>query len=730
MRVTHQFKISAFALILGSSFLFADEEPEVLARGPVHEAYAEPVDGNAAPSPLVPKQPPEAIEELPPDQKPEGQNVQWIPGYFQWDEERSDFIWISGFWRVPPPGRVWVPGNWQRIGDSWQWAPGMWRAVDQPQTEIEYLPQPPATIDLGPSTPSPTEQSIYIPGSWVYRNRYAWRPGYWIESRPGWVFVSPHYRWTPAGYIYIDGYWDRPLVDRGLLFAPVYIPRAVYVRPQYVYTPTIVVREQAMFGALFVRRGFSSYYFGDYFGPRYVQSGYTAWVGNNVAIGVTVGRSYYYDPLYSYYRVQHRHDPFWNGGISTLYVDRYQGRVPLPPRTFNQQNIVVNNLNQNNTTIINNTTINNVSMLSNLNQVNVASENRVRPVDLQARQLQQQQARQLTNIAVQRGQLERQLAATPMPPRVAGVQSGTPLPPRTVKLDVPAPVVARAQAPIANPAPPIGNQGSVLPPRTPNPATGTVQPPRIPGNPGNPKMNPPTTIPPNPMPQPVPTPIPPRVNPSPVVPKVIPPNPMPQPVPTPIPPRVNPTPVVPKVIPPNPRPQPVPTPIQPPRVNPQPIVPPKLNSPLPAPLPPRINPPPVVPPKVNPQPAPVTPRNAPVPAPVMTPRPNPTPTPVAPRITPQPAPVAPRVNPQPAPVAPRVNPQPAPVVPRVNPQPAPVAPRITPQPAPVAPRVNPQPTPPPTVVPRANPAPAPVVQPPRTVPQPPRVVPKNKDRKV
>ena len=44
----------------------------------------------------LPKEPPPAIEELPPEQKPDSDNVQWIPGYWQWDAERGDFVWLSG----------------------------------------------------------------------------------------------------------------------------------------------------------------------------------------------------------------------------------------------------------------------------------------------------------------------------------------------------------------------------------------------------------------------------------------------------------------------------------------------------------------------------------------------------------------------------------------------------------------------------------------------------------
>src|SRR5260221_11193763 len=81
------------------------DDAEVLTRGPVHEAYADPGVTPSEAAPLVPKQPPDPIQELPPDQKPEGDNVIWIPGYFTWAEDKNHFIWLSGFWRRAPPGR-------------------------------------------------------------------------------------------------------------------------------------------------------------------------------------------------------------------------------------------------------------------------------------------------------------------------------------------------------------------------------------------------------------------------------------------------------------------------------------------------------------------------------------------------------------------------------------------------------------------------------------------------
>src|SRR4029079_2659357 len=104
-------------------------------------------------------------------------------------------------------------------------------------------PPPPDSPEVGPSIPAPTATHVYSPGCWVWRGRYVWRPGIWIEYRPGWVWVPAHFRWTPVGYVFVEGYWDYPLDTRGVLFAPVYIAPAVVVRPASVYTPRYVVRQ-------------------------------------------------------------------------------------------------------------------------------------------------------------------------------------------------------------------------------------------------------------------------------------------------------------------------------------------------------------------------------------------------------------------------------------------------------------------------------------------------------
>src|ERR1700682_2131149 len=54
---------------------------EVQARGPVHEAFATPT-GEPKPTGAVNKKPPAAIDEMAPEEKPEGDMI-WIAGY--WD---------------------------------------------------------------------------------------------------------------------------------------------------------------------------------------------------------------------------------------------------------------------------------------------------------------------------------------------------------------------------------------------------------------------------------------------------------------------------------------------------------------------------------------------------------------------------------------------------------------------------------------------------------------------
>jgi hypothetical protein len=333
------------------------EGVEVLARGPVHEGFAAPAQARPLPSQVAPNKPPDPIEEVPPDEKPVGDQVIWIPGYWAWDDEPKDFLWVSGFWRVPPPDRQWLPGNWQQVEDGWQWTSGFWAAANQ--AELSYLPAPPPSVDEGPSTPAPDETSTYVPGCWMHREtRYLWRPGFWLGYQPDWIWSSSHYVWTPGGYVFVDGFWDRPLERRGLLFAPIRVASAL-LRTEWTYAPSYVVQPDFLFGALFARPSYCHYYFGDYFDGGYGRSGYVPWFDYRLGRGS-------YDSNFAYYR--HRHsDPGWERNLRGYYAGRTSGEIPRPPRTLIQQNTVVNNFATNKTENVNVTKSINITNVQNAN---------------------------------------------------------------------------------------------------------------------------------------------------------------------------------------------------------------------------------------------------------------------------------------------------------------------------------------------------------------------------
>ncbi|MDZ4656889.1 MAG: hypothetical protein SH868_04845 [Bythopirellula sp.] len=279
-------------------------EPEVLDQGPIHEAFAEPMMLDQQDWEVVAKQPPAPVNELPPEQQPEGQNVQWIPGYWMWDREREDFLWVSGMWRDVPPGRNWVPGEWQQADAGFQWVPGFW--ADAKQQQVQLLPEPPATLDTGPSSPAPGENYLWAPGNWSWQNgEYAWQTGYWYEANPNWVWVPNYYSYTPRGYCYVNGYWDHLPYNRGLLYAPVYWGnnfRGGYANRYW--RPRSIINTGLLIGSLFVDRGYGHYYYGNWRGgaPNWLQP----WGYNYGNYGYRGGNRYGYDPMWAHYRWSNR----------------------------------------------------------------------------------------------------------------------------------------------------------------------------------------------------------------------------------------------------------------------------------------------------------------------------------------------------------------------------------------------------------------------------------------
>jgi hypothetical protein len=382
---------------------------EVMARGPIHEAFATPTAEAVATKP-VPKQPPKPLDEMPPAEKPEG-DVTWVGGYWQWDDERTDFIWVSGIWRTIPRGRQWVAGYWRETNEGWQWVPGFWAQAAQQQgtNDVTYLPPPPAAPAVQSPGDPPAQDTFYIPGNWVWLgDHYAWQPGRWARVVPGWVWVPAHFRWTPSGYIYVAGYYDLPVSRRGVLYAPVIVDRGV-VEVGFVYTPAYAVSDTIVLDSMFVRPSYCHYYFGDYYGPAYHNCGYET---------VYVYSRRHYDSIVVYEHYEHRHEPNWIDLRIDIGSRRDRGELPVPPRTLVQQNTIIQQtiVNQNNVNVVNQTNVNNVANVKNTTVNNTvlmptsklaaARGTKTVPVDTQTRQQAREQSQAVQQFTVQRQQSE------------------------------------------------------------------------------------------------------------------------------------------------------------------------------------------------------------------------------------------------------------------------------------------------------------------------------------
>jgi hypothetical protein len=308
---------------------------EVLARGPVHEAFAKPVTMDPQAPVLVPKQPPEALQEMPPPEKPAGADIVWVPGYWAWDADRNDFIWVSGCWRNAPPGTYWVPGHWLQTLDGWEWVAGFWKPIAaQPQQQIEYLPVPPAAVEVEQPGAPPSPDQVWVPGCWYWsEGRYILRHGYWITQYAGWVWVPSHYVWTPRGYIFCPGHWDYDLDDRGVLFAPAYFPPEVRVRLGFVFCPGICVDLGMLRLNLFVYPQYRHYYFGDYYDDAYLRVGIYPWFKCQTV-------HTWYDPLFVYDRWHFgRTEPNWAKQQAKEFQRLRANRDLRPAHTYTELHV-------------------------------------------------------------------------------------------------------------------------------------------------------------------------------------------------------------------------------------------------------------------------------------------------------------------------------------------------------------------------------------------------------
>lgn len=396
----------ALALLVSYGLLASAQEPqlapaagsdpegvETLTQGPIHEAFANPTDLDPTPGPIVTRQPPPDIQEEPPEYMPE--DSVWYGGYWSWDDDRDDFIWVTGVARKTPPGMRYLPGYWTEVEGGWQRVSGFWTSAET--TEIAYRPPPPNSLEAGPSSPAPADNYFWVPGNWIYYDTgYRWRAGYWTPYQENWVWVPARWVWTPGGFVYLPGFWDFQLAFRGQFFAPIYFQRPIYQQTTYVYRPWCVIPTTNLFIHLWVGPHHNHYYFGNYYGQRYVTAGFQPWCH------YTVQRRHY-DPLFTYASVHYRRQGVDFVGRVQGWHDHYdQHEDRRPPRTWREQQVVLREQPRETRE----------TQLVARNIVEVAERNdapvRLTKLDSRTKQVQIERTKELREINTSRKQVERE----------------------------------------------------------------------------------------------------------------------------------------------------------------------------------------------------------------------------------------------------------------------------------------------------------------------------------
>ncbi|HEX5445322.1 MAG TPA: hypothetical protein VFW87_15970 [Pirellulales bacterium] len=288
---------------------------DVERRGPMHEGFAQPAVTGTNDAFVVSKRPPTPLREYPPVLRPAASQAAWLPGYWGWDGAKEDFLWITGVWRLPPPGMRWIPGYWSAHDQQLVWTSGFWFPIER--RHVHYEAAAPARQPHQPDLPKPADdarEQFYVPGYWMTTSDGpAWRRGHWSPFHEGWVWIPTRRVATPAGSVLLRGYWDYPLSQRGLLFAPLSAPNAR--ESAAVFTPQAVVNAGQLSGWLFTWAAYGHYCFGDYFGEAERRRGIVPWF----AIAT--------DPLFAYERWRRQStQPHWQALLEAQFKRRRAGQ--------------------------------------------------------------------------------------------------------------------------------------------------------------------------------------------------------------------------------------------------------------------------------------------------------------------------------------------------------------------------------------------------------------------
>lgn len=250
---------------------------ETLLHGPIHEAFLHPFTANIAVGDMVATMPPAPLVEKVPQLVQHGDGLQFIKGYWSVDPETHQFVWVTGTLRNAPPGHTWMASVWEKVDGGFRRTPGTW-VPNGFDLQKATVPVPPAAKQLGPIGNAPSPNHVWFPGQWNHSNgQFNWKPGFWGQGNNNWVWTAPHYVQTADGAVFISGFWDRPITQRGVLFAPLQVQNIDRLHSATEITPNVIVNTSRMMLHLFVAPDRQHYLFGDFHAADFASAGIRPW---------------------------------------------------------------------------------------------------------------------------------------------------------------------------------------------------------------------------------------------------------------------------------------------------------------------------------------------------------------------------------------------------------------------------------------------------------------------
>jgi hypothetical protein len=166
-----------------------------------------------------------------------------------------------------------------------------------------------------------------VRGHWSYRRgEFVWDSDFTAAHKQGWVWIRSHWAWTPRGALYLPGYWDYALANRGIAFAPLSLDGSLEwgekAERGQRFSPTVAVNLAKLSEAAFIAPGLGHYYFGDYFGGD-PHNEMRPWFEPDSFDEV--------DPNFAYERWQRREQSDWRETLVEHYRERRSQPALRPP---------------------------------------------------------------------------------------------------------------------------------------------------------------------------------------------------------------------------------------------------------------------------------------------------------------------------------------------------------------------------------------------------------------